>query len=57
MSDPYIVVKGRIAGAAGHAVIWKNCSPFIDCITELDRSQLSFRIDLITPMYDLRIVF
>ena len=65
-SDTYILVKGAItvpntaaAGAAvnntNRKVIFKNCAPFTDCITEINNTQVddAQQIDIIMPRYNL----
>ena len=67
-SDAYILVKGRItitgAGADAAArqaderdkgVAFKNCAPFINCISEINNTQVDNAkdIDIIMPMYNL----
>ena len=65
-SDAYILVKGTITDpntvAAGVAVnntnkkiMFKNCAPFTDCITEINNTQIndSQKIDVVMPMYNL----
>ena len=63
-SDAYIVVKGTISIAAqggdnpnnaNKKVIFKNCAPFIDCISEINNTQIdnAKHIDGIMPMYNL----
>ena len=67
-SDAYTVVKGTItiAGAGADAaarqaderdkgVIFKNCAPFINCISEIDNTQIdnAKNIDIVMPMYNL----
>ena len=65
-SDAYILVKGTItvpntastdadANNANKKVIFKNCPPFINCISEIDNTQLDNAkdIDILTPMYYL----
>ena len=67
-SDAYTVVKGTItiAGAGADAaarqaderdkgVIFKNCAPFINCISEIDNTQIDNAkdIDIVMPMYNL----
>ena len=65
-SDEYMLVKGTITGsnmaAAGQAVnntskkvIFKNCAPFTDCITQINNTQLddAQKIDIVIPMYNL----
>ena len=64
-SDSCILVKGTIAvpnrAAAGAAVnnknkkvIFKNCDPFADLITEINNTQVddAHKIDVVIPMYD-----
>ena len=67
-SDTYILVKGKItiAGAGGNAaaiqaderdkgVIFKNCAPFINCISKINNTQIdnAKEIDIVMPMYSL----
>ena len=67
-SDAYILVKGaiRITGAGDDAnarhlnernkgVIFKNCVSFINCINEIDNTQVDNAkdIDIVMPMYNL----
>ena len=60
-SDAYILVKGTITvndtaaqGASANntnkKVIFKNCAPFTDCISEIDNAK---DIDIVMPMYNL----
>ena len=67
-SDAYILVKGTItiegAGADAAArqaderdkdVIFKNCAPFTNCISEINNTQVDNAkdIDIVMPMYNL----
>ena len=65
-SDAYIFVKGTIsanntaaAGAAANninrKVIFKNCAPFTNCISEINNTQVDNAkdIDIVMPMYNL----
>ena len=65
-SDAYILAKGTITvpntAAASAAVkntykkvIFKNCAPFIDCITEMNNIQIddAQKNDIVMPMYNL----
>ena len=65
-SDAYILVKGTItvnntaaAGAASNntnkKVIFKNCAPFTNCISEINNTQIDNAkdIDIVMPMYNL----
>ena len=67
-SDAYILVKGKItiAGAGADAaarqadernkgMIFKNCAPFINCISEINNTQIDNAkdIDIVMPMYNL----
>ena len=65
-SDAYILVKGTItvndtsaAGAAANdtneKVVFKNCAPFTNCISEINNIQVDNAkdIDIVMPMYDL----
>ena len=65
-SDAYILVKGTISvnntaaqGAAANninkKVIFKNCAPFTNCISEINNTQMDNAkdIDIVMPMYNL----
>ena len=65
-SDAYILVKGTIVvnstAAQGPAtnntnkkVIFKNCAPFTNCISEISNTQIGNAkdIDIVMPMYNL----
>ena len=65
-SDAYILVKGTITvnntAAADAAVnnaikkvIFKNCAPFINCMSEINNTQIDNAkdIDIVMPMYNL----
>ena len=66
-SDAYILVQGRTisvnnTAAAGAAVnnddkkvIFKNCTPFTNCISEINNTQIDNAkdIDIVIPMYNL----
>ena len=67
-SDAYILVKGTItiAGAGDDAaarqlderdkgVVFKNCVPFTNCISEINNTQVDNAkdIDIVMPMYNL----
>ena len=65
-SDAYILVKGTISGnntaadgaAANNAnkkVVFKNCAPFTNCISEINNTQIDNAkdIDIVMPMYNL----
>ena len=67
-SDAYILVKGTITitGAVADAaarqtderdkgVAFKNCVPFINCISEINNTQVDNAkdIDIVMPMYNL----
>ena len=59
-SDAYILVKGRITitGAGDErnkGVAFKNCAPFINCISEINNTQVDNAkdIDIIMSMYSL----
>ena len=65
-SDTYILVKANItvkntagAGAAANntnkRVIFKNCSPFTNCISKINNIQIDNAeyIDIVMPMYNL----
>ena len=63
-SDACILIKGTItvpntvaAGAAvndtNKKVIFKNCTPFTDCITEINNTQTDEKFDVVMPMYNL----
>ena len=64
-SDAYILVKGAITvnntaaqGAANNTnkkVIFTNCAPFTNCISEINNTQIDNAkdIDIVMPMYNL----
>ena len=67
-SDAYILVKGtiKITGVGADAaarqaderdkgVVFKNCAPFTDCISEINNTQVDNAkyIDIVMPMYNL----
>ena len=65
-SDAYILVKGIItvnnttaAGADANntnkKVMFKNCAPFTNCISEINNAQVDNAkdIDIVMPMYNL----
>ena len=65
-SDAYILVKGIISvnktaaqGAAANntnrKIIFKNCTPFTNCISEINNTQIDNAkdIDIVMPMYNL----
>ena len=65
-SDAYILVKGTISvtntaaeGAAANninkKIIFKNCTPFTNCISEINNTQIDNAkdIDIVMPMYNL----
>ena len=65
-SDAYIIVKGTISvnntaadGAAADntnkKVIFKNCAPFTNCISEINNTQIDNAkdIDIVMPIYNL----
>ena len=67
-SDAYILVKGKItvAGAGNDAaprkaderdkgIVFKNCAPFINCISEINNTQIDNvkDIDIVMLMYNL----
>ena len=56
-NDDYILVMGDIT-VVGHVVTkeaFKNCSPFIDCITKIDGTTIddAENLDLLMSMYNL----
>ena len=65
-SDAYILVKGTItvnntaaansdANNTNKKVIFKNCAPFTNCISEINNTQVDSvkGIDIVMPMYNL----
>ena len=65
-SNAYILVKGTInvnntaaQGAAANntnkKVLFKNCAPFTNCISEINKTQIdnAIDIDIVMPMYNL----
>ena len=63
--DTYILVKGNItvnttaadvdANNTNKKVIFKNCAPFTNCISEINNTQVdnAKEIDIVMPMYNL----
>ena len=63
-SDAYILVKGNISvnnavtvaapNNANKKVIFKNCSPFTNCISKINNTQIvnAEYIDIVIPMYN-----
>ena len=65
-SDAYILVKGTItfnktasanadANTTNKKVIFKNCAPFTNCISEINNTQVDNAkdIDIVMPIYNL----
>ena len=65
-TDSYILVKGTIvvkntgaedgdANNTNKKVVFKNCAPFTNCISEINNTQLDNAkdIDIVMPMYNL----
>ena len=67
-SDAYILVKGKItitgagddvavrqADERDKGVAFKNCAPFINCISEINNTQVDNckDIDIVMPLYNL----
>ena len=64
-SDAYILVKGNISvnntvtvaapNNTNKKVIFKNCSPFTNCISKINNTQIvnAEYIDIVIPMYNL----
>ena len=63
-SDVYLLVKGTISVAAqagdypnngDKELVFKNCAPFIDCISEINNTQINNAKDIavVMPMYNL----
>ena len=63
-SNAYILVKGTIAAApattaasnnANKNVIFKNCAPFTNCISRINKMQVddAHDIDVVMPMYNI----
>ena len=61
-SDAYILAKGTISIAAREGdnpnngdreVVFKNCAPFTDCISEINNTEIDNAkdIDIVMPMY------
>ena len=64
-SDAYIIVKGTItvnntatadadANNTNKKVIFKNCAPFTNCVSEINNTQVDNAkdIDILMPMYN-----
>ena len=60
-SHAYILVKGNIsvdntaANNINKKIIFKNCSPFTNCINKINSTQIDNAeyIDIVMPMYNL----
>ena len=65
-SDAYILVKGAVtvnntaaadadANNTNKKVLFKNCAPFTDCISEINNTQVGNAkdLDIVIPMYNL----
>ena len=65
-SDAYVLVNGNItvnntaadgvaANNANKKVIFKNCAPFTNCISKINKTQIDNAeyIDIVMPMYNL----
>ena len=66
-NDAYVLLKGNITitgtgadvaakqtGKRGKEVIFKNCSPFTNCITEINYTQIDTVNDIVVmPMHNL----
>ena len=60
-SNVYILVKGNTSAAdavvnnTNKKVIFKNCAPFTNCISEINNTQVDNAkvIDIVMPMYNL----
>ena len=62
-SDPYILVSGTISVAAlatggGNnimQIVFKNCAPFTDCISEINNTKIhnAKHTDVVMQMYNL----
>ena len=63
-SDAYILVGGTISietqagdnpNNGNKEVVFKNCTPFTDCISEINNAQIdnSKDIDIVMPMHNL----
>ena len=52
---PNIAVADANANNANEKVIFKNCAPFINCINEINNTQVDNAkdIDIVMPMYNL----
>ena len=60
-SDTYILVKGTITvpntavNNTNKKLLFRNCAPFTDCITEIKNTQVdeAQKIDIVMPMHNL----
>ena len=57
-SDAYILVTGNVTATGGDAntgVAFKNCAPFMKCITHINDEHVNNadNLDIIMPMYNL----
>ena len=57
-SDPYILATGNVTTTAGDVntrVTFKNCAPFMKCITHINDKHVdnADNLDIVMPMYNL----
>ena len=57
-SDPYILATGNVTTTAGDAntrVTFKNCAPFMKCITHINKEHVdgADNLNIMKPMYKL----
>ena len=51
---PNMATAAAVVNNTNKKVAFKNCAPFIDCITEIDDTQVDDgqKIDIVIPMYN-----
>ena len=49
------VASGTAVNNTNNKIIFKNCTPFTDCITQINNTQVddAQKTDLVIPMYNL----
>ena len=54
MAVPYTADAAAAVNNTNKKVIFKNCAPFTDCITEINNTQIddTQKIDVVMPMYN-----
>ena len=55
LDDPNTIAAGAAVNNTNKKVIFKNCPPFANCITEINNTQVNDaqKINVVMPMYNL----